>query len=292
MSNRSRPHLSRRQFLQISAASSLIGCAPRERSADVDAGAGRSIDVAVIGAGLSGLVAARELARAGVERVRVFEARDRVGGRTVNQAVAGGVAVVEGGGQWVGPTPTEILALVDELGLSTFLTHDAGDAVVQVSGIRLAGRGDFQQPKEQADRDRALTGLEAMARTVPLSAPWTAPRAAEWDAMTVADWLDGAVTTAGARFELEGAVGSTLGASPAEVSLLYFLFYVASAGGYHALEDISGGAQERRITGGSQLISLRLAEQLGAAVLLRAPVAAIHHAEAGATVELCVDGVE
>ena len=59
--------------------------------------------VVVVGAGLAGLSAARRLVASGVE-VEVLEARERVGGRTLNHVFADGT-IVEVGGQWVGPTP-------------------------------------------------------------------------------------------------------------------------------------------------------------------------------------------
>lgn len=64
-----------------------------------------SRDVAVIGAGPSGLMAARTLRRKGLT-VAVLEARDRVGGRTWNGKVADAQGVehfIELGGQWVSP---------------------------------------------------------------------------------------------------------------------------------------------------------------------------------------------
>jgi monoamine oxidase len=69
-----------------------------------------SVDVAVIGAGLAGLSAARTIANAG-HSVAVLEARDRVGGRTLNVSIAAGKSV-EIGGQWVGPTQKRVLALM------------------------------------------------------------------------------------------------------------------------------------------------------------------------------------
>ena len=62
----------------------------------------READVVVIGAGLAGLAAARALVAAGREVV-VLEARDRVGGRTLNHDIGGG-KVVELGGAWIGPS--------------------------------------------------------------------------------------------------------------------------------------------------------------------------------------------
>ena len=55
----------------------------------------READVVVVGAGLAGLTAARRLTEAGLEPV-VVEARDRVGGRTLNHEIGDGKVIAVG----------------------------------------------------------------------------------------------------------------------------------------------------------------------------------------------------
>ena len=55
-----------------------------------------------------------------------MEARDRVGGRMLNDDIGGG-KVVEVGGQWIGPTQDRLAALAAELGVDTFPTYGEGD---------------------------------------------------------------------------------------------------------------------------------------------------------------------
>src|SRR4051794_35192689 len=78
----------------------------------------RRADVCVVGAGLSGLAAARALVAAG-RTVVVLEARDRVGGRTLNRSIGGG-HISEIGGQFAGPTQDRILALAHAVAVKTF----------------------------------------------------------------------------------------------------------------------------------------------------------------------------
>jgi len=73
-----------------------------------------SPDVVVVGAGLSGLSAARELTREGLE-VLVLEARDRPGGRMQVTEVDG--VAIDLGGEWVDEAHAEIRRLASELGL-------------------------------------------------------------------------------------------------------------------------------------------------------------------------------
>ena len=230
------------------------------------------MDVLVIGAGLAGLVAARDLAASGMEVV-VLEARDRVGGRTLNQDIGGG-EIVEAGGQWVGPTQERVLALIGGLGLATHPTHTAGDNVLEWNGEVRRYRGTIPRvsPAALADYAQAQLRLDRMARQVPLDAPWKAPRAAAWDRTTFGAWLARNTATAGAR-ELLRVVCEGVWATAAEdVSLLHLLFYVHSAGGLDRLVRSEGGAQQDRVVGGTQLISVELARRLGDAVRLDSPV--------------------
>src|SRR3712207_5893418 len=89
-------------------------------------------DVVVVGAGLAGLTAARELERGGVSVV-VIEARDRVGGRTLNEAV-GDDKIVEIGGQWVGPGQDRLMKLAGELRVEPFPTNVEGENLLEMGG--------------------------------------------------------------------------------------------------------------------------------------------------------------
>src|SRR5688572_25690616 len=102
-------------------------------------GLAREVDVAVVGAGLAGLTAARRIEEAGADVV-VLEASERVGGRIVNEVVAEG-RVTEMGGQWVGPTQDRVLALIAELGLETFPTRTDGHNLIEVNGKLRRYRG-------------------------------------------------------------------------------------------------------------------------------------------------------
>jgi monoamine oxidase len=74
-------------------------------------------DVIVLGAGIAGLTAARQLAAAGL-RVQVVEARNRVGGRIFSRRV--GREVLELGAEFVHGKPPILWNLIEEAGLETY----------------------------------------------------------------------------------------------------------------------------------------------------------------------------
>ena len=235
-------------------------------------------DAIVVGAGLSGLAAARELAGAGMD-VRVLEARDRVGGRTLNHSVGErDDDVVELGGQWVGPTQHEVMALVGELGLETYPTHTAGKNLFEKQNGRISrysGTIPRLNPLVLADYGRADAKFKRMAKALDPKAPWEHPDAERLDGQTVDDWIRRVAKTKTGREALALGIRGVFSVEPADMSMLHWLFYTASAGSWDALLDTEGGGQQDRIVGGSQLISIRMAEELGDRVVLESPVDSI-----------------
>jgi monoamine oxidase len=257
----------------------------------------RRADVVVVGAGLSGLSAARQLAGAG-KSVIVLEARDRVGGRTLNHDLGPAYPgkVIEIGGQWIGPTQDHLAALAGELGVPTYDTYNSGNYLFYENGrlTPYVPTGPFGAiPPDYVaavELEKALLQLDSMARTVPLDAPWTAPNAFAWDGQTAETWKLANTITLGARNLLDLGVEAVWAAEPRDISLLWALFYIHSAGNestpgtFERLINTAGGAQQSRFVGGSQLISIKMAQALGKRVMLSQPVRRIARSTRGVTV--------
>jgi monoamine oxidase len=243
-----------------------------------------SADVAVVGAGLAGLSGARSLRAAGCEVV-ILEARDRVGGRTLNEPIGDG-KVVEVGGQWVGPTQHRALELIRELGLETFPTYGEGANLFERSGKLRRYRGSIPRvsPLALAETGLVMARINRMARRLDPARPWAASQAEGWDSQTFATWMGRNVRTPTARDLMRLGIWAVWAAEPEDVSLLHVLFYIRSAGSFEALIDTEGGAQEARVVGGTQLMSIRIAEQLSESVQLESPVRRIEHGDDGVTV--------
>jgi len=254
------------------------------RSSDSSQRGDRRADVAIVGAGLAGLAAARTLTAAGLDVV-VLEARDRVGGRTYTRPASDGTPL-DLGGQWIGPTQERIAALAAAVGVTTFPTYVDGHNLQVYEGRRTLYEGAIPtgDPRGAADTVETLLTLNMMAMGVPLEAPWDAADAPAWDAQTFATWIDANVPSAAARFALTLAVQAVFSAEPRDLSLLHVLFYIHAAGGLERLVGTTGAAQERRFQAGAQEVSRRVAAALGNRVALDTPVHTIMQDDEGVLV--------
>ena len=221
-------------------------------------------DVVVVGAGLSGLNAARLLERRGLD-VAVLEANHEVGGNVRSRRLRG--EVVELGAEFVGGQHRRVRALArsarlsvepTRLGWYPILWRDAdGDRATRLPRLRAS---------EALAAARAVARLRALARRVPPERPWTAPGAEALDRRSFGGWLTDGGLPDRPRQLLAALVQGFASKRVEELSLLQVLWWVARAGGpLRALSSgsafrISEGAQElpRRMAG-----ALRRPVQLG-----------------------------
>lgn len=241
------------------------------------------VDVVVIGAGLAGLSAARDLVKGGASAV-VIEARDRVGGRTVSADFDG--QRIDLGGQWLGPNQRRMAALVKELGLATFPTYSHGRKILLTGGELSTYEGTIPSlsPVHLIVLQATLMRLERMYKAIPADHPYEARRAGELDALTAEAWAARNVPSRKVRDLLAAAARVIYGAELSELSLLHFLHYASSGGGLMKLVEIEGGAQQDRFVNGAGEVSQRLAAALGERVLLNKPVERVVQDGEGVTV--------
>ena len=238
----------------------------------------RDADVIIVGGGLSGLIAARDVLAAGYEPL-ILEADRRVGGRILTEDVEG--VPLELGAQWIGDTHHRMEALASELGVGIYPQFEDGETSYEFAGEVLRERAFYAKyADELSGVECVLRELDQMAETVPVDAPWLAPEADAWDRLTAGQWYDGQGLSRVARTLLEICTVGILAVPTVEVSLLCVLHNVAVCGvTADLLAESEGGAQTKRFVGGTSQIPLRLAAALGDRVVLDSPVLTIDYTD-------------
>lgn len=179
-------------------------------------------DLIIVGAGITGLSAARYLSKYHPTiKFKILEARDRVGGRTLNKAISLPLSsddeslclktIVDIGGQWIGPTQDNIRQLIRELD-----DNNNSLALVEQTWATRKDKEAGQPGLYEAIRVKSLTQEEEeeviemnnrfdrMALEIPsIEEPFKDfPMAKEWDQMTVSEFLEKNVKQKNALQEL------------------------------------------------------------------------------------------
>jgi monoamine oxidase len=241
-------------------------------------------DVVVVGAGLSGLVAARKLEARGA-KVAVVEARDRVGGKLSSVTVEG--VSVDLGAVWFSAGDGRVASLGVELGVASVPSAVSGRVIHHFNGRRRAESGHTPRLPSLISRvesDIMVRRLQRLCERVPSEYPWFAPDAQRFDSMTLEDFKRRTVWTAGARSYVDFLSRLLLCAEPKEVSFLYFLSRLRSAGGVHALLESVIGVGGLRFVAGAQALCEAICAALLGDVILGDPVVSIEQDEEGVTV--------
>ncbi|WP_353653704.1 NAD(P)/FAD-dependent oxidoreductase [Mycobacterium sp. DL99] len=230
-------------------------------------GSARDATVVVVGAGVAGLTAARELHRRGIDVV-VLEAADRLGGRTMSETTALG-STVDLGGQWIGHDHRRLMALADELGLTRYRMHTG-----PMPGLIDRSRRLSAVAPPVLAAMVVLAGLEVLSRTgVPQ----------RWNDTTVESWLRRAPgRTARRLLEVIAAVSWT--ADLDRHSVYAMMRMIRQQGGVRTMLSTKGGAQDSLLVEGMKGLANGLAVDLGSRIRLGHKVVSIRRDNSGVTV--------
>lgn len=239
-------------------------------------------DVIVLGGGLAGLSAARDLAAGGADVV-VLEARDRPGGRVEQTTLADG-RLVQLGGEVIGQFHTAYRALVAELGLTVvpaFPAMPGEDTTILSEGRFVTDGVGWLSKEDLSEYERAERAFIDLSREVDPDDPWSHPAAGQLDRASVGEWLR-SLDVPQAVLRARELAMAALGAESIErTSLLADLRKEAAAGspGFYDYDRW----ESHRVAEGSATVALRMAADLGHRVRLGTPVAEVSVGSSGCT---------
>lgn len=218
-------------------------------------------DVVVVGAGLAGLSAARDL-EAGGAQVTVLEARPRVGGRVEQVELADGRRV-QLGGEVVGDAHTSYLGLVAELGLTLTASYVAepGEITRQVpDSVDVGTWPSWCTAADRASYDQVEAALDKVLASIDPDDPWACPDLSRLDRLSVGDWLREVGASPGV-LRLWELVHLSLSDGSIERTSLFAYARKIVVGGTTGSYDVEQW-ENLRVAEGSATVALTIAEAL------------------------------
>jgi monoamine oxidase len=241
--------------------------------------------VVIVGGGVAGLTCAYRLQQAGIAS-RVFEASDRIGGRTwtLRGYFAQG-QIAEHGGEFISLGQLEVQRLAGELGLhlinvnrhepghDTYFFHDTRYTVEQARADYLA-------------QVRAPLHAALRAAGYPTTYDRSTRAGRELDRTSVAEWIEtnvpGGQSSKIGAFLANGCVGE-FGADPERQSALNLIYLLGFEKGRQF--NIDGSIEALHIVGGNDQLATRMAAALPAkAVETNAALIAVRERSEGSLI--------
>lgn len=215
---------SRRQFLRTASLAGGSAISAHTLAQPQFAWGNQRPRIAIVGGGIAGLHAAYQLKKAGLQAT-VYEARTRLGGRMQSVTGAVGLGLVsEVGGQLINTDHTDMLALVEDFGLTLFnRAEDAAQSPFPETAFYFEG-----QHRSEAEVAENLRPLAQQIATDAIRLDANYDRLApEFDRLSVTQYLDrhaDKIPTPFIRRLIEETIRTEYGVEPSQSSALQLLF--------------------------------------------------------------------
>jgi len=206
----------------------------------------RIYDVAVIGAGMCGIIAARDLVRAG-KSVIIVEAKEKVGGRVKTVINEEDGSILEFGATWIGPGQENMFDLCIEHGIPTFRQPCEGINLQKVQGEHGEYNGSVPPLPffSLLDLQQSILRTDHQAKSLK---ELTLEEKIILDNMSTTEYMDSLLYTKAGKSFYASMARSLSCVEANDISA--YVWLESTQGDLVGAVEIENGAQQDRISGG------------------------------------------